>query len=308
MRAGFRLSKIQGCAAQTLRRTFITVRAVKSYLLQFNQGAAAIIVAVPAIAIATAVLLSGCGQPSDTNAPQASSSTSTTSNSPQSEATVELLPSQLNAIKIEPVGTYLFPVEKEAVGSIAYREGDTAHNVQPGSASVPDSATNLSTKWLVANVPESDSPLIHVEQPLKVKVEAYPDRVFDGKISALGGTVWDSGGNPAVDPNTRRITVRCEIADPKNELYPGMLATIVIQVQKPVESIAIPANGVVREGDGTMTAWVTTDHHRFVQRIIKIGLQSDGQYQVLEGLQRGELVVTDGAVFLDNMLQAPSDD
>ena len=87
-----------------------------------------------------------------------------------------------------------------------------------------------------------------------------------------------------------------------------MLATIVIQVQEPVESVTIPVNGVVREGDGTMTAWMTADRHRFTQRIIKIGLQSDGQYQVLEGLQSGELVVTDGAVFLDNMLQAPSDD
>ncbi|MGD1090015.1 MAG: efflux RND transporter periplasmic adaptor subunit [Verrucomicrobiota bacterium] len=227
---------------------------------------------------------------------------------PQSEATVELSPGQLDAIKIEPVGTYSFPVEKEAVGSIAYHEEDTARNAQPGTASVTDSATNLPTKWVVANVSESDSPLIHVEQPVEVKVAAYPDRVFDGKVSALGGSVWDSGGNPAVDPNTRRMTVRCEITDPKNELYPGMLATIVIQVQEPVESVAIPVNGVVREGDGTMTAWVTADRHRFMQRIIKIGLQSDGQYQVLEGLQRGELVVTDGAVFLDNMLQAPSDD
>jgi hypothetical protein len=46
-----------------------------------------------------------------------------------------------------------------------------------------------------------------------------------------------------------------------------------------------------------MAAWVTTDRHRFLQRIVKIGLQKDGRYQVLEGLQRGELAVTDGAVF-----------
>jgi multidrug efflux pump subunit AcrA (membrane-fusion protein) len=279
---------------------------VKSYLLQFNQRAA--VVTVTVAAIATAVLLSGCGRPADANAPQESSSTSKTSDSPQSEATVELSSGQLNAIKIEPVGTYLFPVEKEAVGSIAYHEEDTARDAQPGSAPVPDLATHPPTEWLVANISEIDSPLIHVEQPVRAKVVAYPDRVFNGKVSALGGTVWDSGGNPAVDPNTHRITVRCEIADPKNELYPGMLATIVIQVQKPVESVAIPVDGVVREGDGTMTAWVTADRQHFVQRIIKIGLQSDGQYQVLEGLHNGELVVTDGAVFLDNMLQAPSDD
>jgi cobalt-zinc-cadmium efflux system membrane fusion protein len=87
-----------------------------------------------------------------------------------------------------------------------------------------------------------------------------------------------------------------------------MLANFSILVQKPVEATAIPANGVVRESDGTMTAWVTTDRRHFEQRVIKTGLRNDGQVQVLTGLQRGELVVTDNAVFLSNMLQAPPSD
>jgi cobalt-zinc-cadmium efflux system membrane fusion protein len=102
--------------------------------------------------------------------------------------------------------------------------------------------------------------------------------------------------------------VRCEIADPKDELRPGMLAGFLIRVQDPSESIAIPANGVVRNGDGTMAAWVTTDRKHFQQRIIKIGSQLDGKYQVLEGLKREELAVTDGAIFLSNMLNAPPSD
>ncbi|MGO9270179.1 MAG: hypothetical protein ACLQOO_07990 [Terriglobia bacterium] len=57
-----------------------------------------------------------------------------------------------------------------------------------------------------------------------------------------------------------------------------------------------------------MTAWVTTDRHRFVQRIIKTGLRKGDQVQILDGLQRGELVVADGAVFLSNMLEAPPTD
>jgi cobalt-zinc-cadmium efflux system membrane fusion protein len=65
---------------------------------------------------------------------------------------------------------------------------------------------------------------------------------------------------------------------------------------------------VVRESDGTMTAWVTTDRHRFVQRILMTGLRRDGQVQILAGLRRGELAVTEGAVFLDNMLGAPPSD
>ncbi len=57
-----------------------------------------------------------------------------------------------------------------------------------------------------------------------------------------------------------------------------------------------------------MTAWVTADRHHFVQRIVKTGLRKDNQVQILEGLQRGELAVADGAVFLSNMLEAPPSD
>ena len=128
---------------------------------------------------------------------------------------------------------------------------------------------------------------------------AYPGRVIKGKVSKIYATV---------DPNTHRVTIRSEIADPHDELRPGMLANFVIQVHDPVEATAIPANGVVREADGTMTAWVTTDRHRFVQRIIRVGLRKDDRVQVLDGLQRGELVVADDAVFLSNMLSAPPSD
>jgi cobalt-zinc-cadmium efflux system membrane fusion protein len=171
--------------------------------------------------------------------------------------------------------------------------------VQPGNEPAPYSVADLTTKWMVANVTEIDSPHIHVGQPIEASVMAYPGRGFSGRISKLGA---------AVNPTTARVMVRCEIADPKDELRPGMLATFTIQVQAPVESVAIPTNGVVRNGDGTMAAWVTTDRRRFSQRIIKLGLQKDGKSQVLEGLERGELAVTDGAIFLRNMLHAPPSD
>ena len=97
-------------------------------------------------------------------------------------------------------------------------------------------------------------------------------------------------------------------APDRHELRAGMFANFVIRVAPPRRSPGIPSDGIVREGDGTMTAWVTTDRRHFSQRIIKTGLRTDDQVQVLEGLQRGELVVGDGAVFLSNMLQAPPSD
>ncbi len=171
--------------------------------------------------------------------------------------------------------------------------------VQPGNGTPPYTVANVSIKWMLASIVEGDLSLFRLGQPVSVKVPAYPDRVFSGKISKIYAMV---------DPTTHRVTVRSEIRDPKNELRSGMLANFVIRVHQPVESPAIPASGVVREGDGTMTAWVTTDRHRFSQRVITTGLRRDGEVQILAGLQPGELVVSDGAIFLSNMLQTPPSD
>lgn len=197
--------------------------------------------------------------------------------------------------KIDPALVVLSPVS----GWVTARNAQPGLLVQPGSAPAPYAVANLGTKWMVANVTESDCPLFHVGQPVRAQVMAFPGRVFEGRISRMGS---------AVDPSTRRVMVRCDLADPKQELRPGMLASFVIQVQAPVESVALPLNGVVRNGDGTMAVWVTRDRHQFVQRLVKLGLQREGQYQVLAGLKPGELAVTDGAIFLSNMLEAPPSD
>jgi cobalt-zinc-cadmium efflux system membrane fusion protein len=85
-----------------------------------------------------------------------------------------------------------------------------------------------------------------------------------------------------------------------------MFATFVIRMGKSTRSPAVPLSGVVREGDGTMTVWVTTDRKRLVKRAVKVGLQQDGLHQILEGLKPEELVATDGALFLNNALTAAS--
>jgi multidrug efflux pump subunit AcrA (membrane-fusion protein) len=171
--------------------------------------------------------------------------------------------------------------------------------VQQSNAPAPCSVADVSQKWLLANVPEADAPLYQIGQPVKVTVASFPGRAFDGKISKI---------YPTVDLTTHRLTIRAEISDPANELRAGMLAVFSAEVQKPVESVAIPENGVVREGDSTMTAWVTTDRRHFTQKIVKTGLRENGKVQILDGLNTSELVVTDGAIFLDNMLQAPPSD
>ena len=184
-------------------------------------------------------------------------------------------------------------------GRITSKNSQPGFLVQPGNLPAPYSVADLSLKWMLADVTESAVPTFHLGQPVNVSVLAYPGQIFKGKVSKI----YES-----VDPGTHRVTIRSEISDPGNQLRPGMLANFVIRVRNAVLSTAISANGVVREGDGTMTAWATTDRHHFVQRIVKTGLRRDNQVQILEGLQPGELAVTNGAVFLSNMLQAAPTD
>jgi cobalt-zinc-cadmium efflux system membrane fusion protein len=65
----------------------------------------------------------------------------------------------------------------------------------------------------------------------------------------------------------------------------------------------VPLNGVVREGDGTMSIWVVgNDAHQFTRREVKVGRQQDGYDQILQGVSPGETVAIDGAIFLSNIL------
>ncbi|MDE2258946.1 MAG: efflux RND transporter periplasmic adaptor subunit, partial [Betaproteobacteria bacterium] len=145
--------------------------------------------------------------------------------------------------------------------------------------------------WMLANVPESDVPVLRLGQAVEVRLMAYPDRVFQGKITNIGA---------AVDSDTHRVLVRSEIQDTKHELRSGMLANFVIQASEASRSPAVLYDGVVREGDGTMTVWSTTDHHRFFKRTVTIGLQQDGHYQILTGVMPGEMVASEGAIFLSH--------
>jgi membrane fusion protein, heavy metal efflux system len=196
--------------------------------------------------------------------------------------------------KIDPSLVVPSPI----TGRVTARVAQPGLLVQPGNAPAPYTVADVVTVWMMANVSESNIKYINVGQKVNVSTMAYPSQVYEGKIAVLGATV---------DANLHTLLIRSEIQNPRRELLPGMLANFVILIGDPVTAPAVPPASVVREGDGTMTLWVTTDRHHFTQRKIKLGQQSDGYDQILDGLKAGELVVTDGAVFLDNML-IPSTD
>lgn len=175
----------------------------------------------------------------------------------------------------------------------------TARKVSPGQFVRADNTDPMfsvgdpSSLWLIANVAEIDIPLVKIGQEVAVHVMAYPADVFRARITYVGA---------AVDPAVRRLTVRAEIANADGKLKPDMFASFRILTGAPTRSPSVPAGAIVREGDGTMTVWVTTDGKRLVKRTVKVGLQQDGFAQIVEGLQAGELVATESALFLGNVL------
>jgi membrane fusion protein, heavy metal efflux system len=176
-------------------------------------------------------------------------------------------------------------------GVITQRTAAPGLYVQPGNAPAPYTVADTSTMWMLANVVESDAPLLRVGQAVRVRVSAYPERTFDGRITVVGAQV---------DPATRRLAVRSEVGDPDRLLRAGMFATFTIEIDEPQQSLAIPSAGVVREGDGSMSVWVTRDSRHFERRTVRTGLQQNGMTQILDGVGLGEQVVTEGAVFVSN--------
>lgn len=204
----------------------------------------------------------------------------------KSDAEIDRIVSQH---KVDPILVVPSPIS----GRITARNAAPGLLVQPGVQPAPFVVADISTMWMLANVAESDSPAFKVGQNVRVTVMAYPGRVFTGRISTIGATV---------NPVTHRLLVRSDIDDPKHELRSGMFANFVISTGAPMHSVAVPVDGVVREGDGTMTVWVTADRRRFTMRPVKVGMLHDGYYQILHGLKPGELVATEGALFLSNAL------
>jgi cobalt-zinc-cadmium efflux system membrane fusion protein len=199
-------------------------------------------------------------------------------------------------VQTRTIDPYLV-VPSPITGRVTARSAAPGDFVQPGNVPAPYTVADISRIWMNASVTESDMPLVRKGQPIHVSVMAFPGRVFDGDISMVGASV---------DPQLHRGLVRAEIEDPKHELLPGMFASFVIVTGAPVSGPAVPADGVVREGDGTMTVWLATDGHHFTKKTVKVGLQDAGYDQILEGVGSGAHIVTKGAVYLDVLASGES--
>jgi cobalt-zinc-cadmium efflux system membrane fusion protein len=182
-------------------------------------------------------------------------------------------------------------------GRVISRTAQPGLLLQPGSTPAPIAVADQTTMWIIANVPETELAFIKEGQALVASVNALPGTTYEGTIVNIGATV---------DPATRRVAVRAEILNTDKILRAQMLASYIIKISAPEKSIAIPTESIVREGDGTMTTFVTSDDRTFKRRSITTGLTQNNRVQVLSGLAVGEKIASDNAIFLSNALALQS--
>ena len=155
----------------------------------------------------------------------------------------------------------------------------------------------LDRVWVLADVFEMDLGRIKTGARVTVHVVAYPNRVFEGKVD------WVSG---QLDPNTRTAKVRCAIDNPDRDLKPEMYATVSVSVAER-KALAIPRSAMLRLGDQTVvfveTGTAPDGLIRFERRPVAVDEDEGGDYMpVTHGLERGEKVVTSGAILLAGMI------
>jgi len=187
-------------------------------------------------------------------------------------------------------------------------------NINPGQELRPDqmlaNAPNLfaplfivsepTRLWLQLDVAESDLSSLQPGQSLHVDAtNAFPGRVFDGMIEKIGSTL---------DPSTRTIKVRAAVKNPDNLLKAEMY--VMVDVEESLDKSAqagveIPSKAIFTKGDDSYL-FVENAPGCFVRRRVKVGIEQDGKIPVLDGVQPGDKVVTEGCLLWQAVLEPVS--
>ena len=153
---------------------------------------------------------------------------------------------------------------------------------------------DTSRVWLLANAREVDAPEIHLGDDVEVRALAFPGRVFKAKVTFVGASI---------DPNTHRLPLHAEIANPDGLLKPEMFATFRIITGESSVAPAVPEAAIVYDPDGAHV-WLAGADKTLRIRKVTLGRNDSGLVEVLDGLQAGDKVVTAGSVFIDRAAEA----
>ncbi len=171
----------------------------------------------------------------------------------------------------------------------------TSRSVNPGEVIEAHKelmrVTDLSSVWVVGQVYEKDLATIRVGSGANITSDAYPGRVFRGRISYV---------DPKVDPGTRTVQVRIELANPGQMFKIGMYVNVAFATLGASEKTMpiVPKDAVQNIGNQQVVFVASEKANEFALRAVRLGPESNGFYPVLEGLSAGERVVTEGSFML----------
>jgi len=150
---------------------------------------------------------------------------------------------------------------------------------------------NLSTLWVMADVYERDVAKVRDGQVAEITTTAYPDEIFKGKVAVIGDVL---------DEKTRTFKVRIDAENSQGKLKPEMFVRISI-IASNEKVLAIPITTVLLDGEERIV-FVSQDDQTYWRRAVKLGRETDGWAEVINGLTAGEMVVTEGNFLLKSEL------
>lgn len=171
----------------------------------------------------------------------------------------------------------------------------TSRSVNPGEIIETNKelmkVTNLSSVWVIAQVYERDLANLRIGTGASVTTDAYPGRLFRGQVTYI---------DPNINQETRTAQVRVELDNPGQIFKIGMYVNAAFGSTGMAERTmpVVPASAVQTLNNSQVVFAATDDPNTFVLKNVRLGTETDGKYIVLEGLNVGERIVTEGSFLL----------
>jgi len=183
---------------------------------------------------------------------------------------------QLLTLRAPVTGVVL---EKAAVQGMRFMPGEALYRI-----------ADLASLWVLADIFEQDLGLVHPGQKVNVTVNAYPGKVFTGKVDFI---------YPMMNPQTRTAQVHIDLPNPNGLLKPAMYASVELAAgQGGAPMVTIPTSAVINSGARQLVL-IDKGEGRYEPRPVKLGVQGDDYVQVLEGIKAGEHVVVSANFLID---------
>lgn len=179
-------------------------------------------------------------------------------------------------------------------GVVADRKVNPAMEVRPDMPDPLFVITDPARLWVLIDLPERYLPKVAPGQAVLVEVDAYPGERFPAKIERVG---------EVVDPVTRRVQVRCAIANLQHRLKPEMYARVTLLADANRKSIRVPNTALVTEGLYSYV-FVEKAPGEFVRSRVSLAVQDRDYSYVASGLAAGERIVVTGSLLLNSELEA----